>query len=143
MTRGGAEREGDAESEAGSRPWAISAGPNTGLKPAKHEIMTWAKVRHSTGWAPQAPLRVTFSIYFAETIHMHLAAYPNVGQPFGLTYILWNTHHIVGTNTKIPEAHVKRLSFVYETPSQCGIGVYRLQIEPKASVSNESSQIYI
>ena len=39
-SRGGAEREGDTESEAGCRLQAVSTEPNTGLKPMNHEIMT-------------------------------------------------------------------------------------------------------
>ena len=37
MSGGGAEREGDAESEAGSR---LSTEPNVGLEPTDREIMT-------------------------------------------------------------------------------------------------------
>ena len=55
MSRGGAERGGDTESEAGSRLWAVSTEPNVGLKLTDREIMTWAEVRHSTDWATQAP----------------------------------------------------------------------------------------
>ena len=40
MSRGGAEREGDAESEAGSRLRAFSTEPDAGLEPADHKIMT-------------------------------------------------------------------------------------------------------
>ena len=40
MSWGGAEKEGDAESEAGSRLRAVSTEPNMGLKPANSEIMT-------------------------------------------------------------------------------------------------------
>ena len=40
MSRGGAEREGDTESEAGSRLQAGSTEHNMGLKPMNHEIMT-------------------------------------------------------------------------------------------------------
>ena len=39
-SRGGAEREGDTESEAGSRLWAVSTEPDVGLEPMNHEIMT-------------------------------------------------------------------------------------------------------
>ena len=49
------DREGDTESEAGSRHWAVSTEPNTGPEFTSHEIMTWAKVGHSTNWATQAP----------------------------------------------------------------------------------------
>ena len=40
MSRGGAEREGDTESEAGSRLGAISTEPNVGLELMSCEIMT-------------------------------------------------------------------------------------------------------
>ena len=40
MGRGGAEREGDTESEAGSRLQAVSAEPELGLEPMNHKIMT-------------------------------------------------------------------------------------------------------
>ena len=40
MSWGGAEREGDTESEEGSRLWAVSIETNTGLKLMDHEIMT-------------------------------------------------------------------------------------------------------
>ena len=39
-SRGAAEREGDTESEAGSRLSAVSTEPDTGLKPTNREIMT-------------------------------------------------------------------------------------------------------
>ena len=40
MNRGGAEREGETESEAGSRLQAVSTEPDVGLKPTNHEIVT-------------------------------------------------------------------------------------------------------
>ena len=52
---GEGQREGDPESEAGSRLWAAGTEPDTGLEPANHEIMTWA--RCSKDWATQAPLK--------------------------------------------------------------------------------------
>ena len=39
-SRGGAEREGDTESEGGSRLQAVSTGPDAGLKLMNCEIMT-------------------------------------------------------------------------------------------------------
>ena len=57
VSRGRAEREGDMESEAGSRLWPVSTEPNAGLKPMKHKIMTWAEVGCLTDWATQAPLK--------------------------------------------------------------------------------------
>ena len=40
MSRGGAKREGDTESEAASRIRAVSTEPHAGLKLTDHEIMT-------------------------------------------------------------------------------------------------------
>ena len=40
MSRGGAEREGDTESEAASRLRAVSTEPDTGLQLLDREIMT-------------------------------------------------------------------------------------------------------
>ena len=44
VSGGGAERQGDTESEAGSRLQAVSTEPNAGLEPMNPEIMTRAKV---------------------------------------------------------------------------------------------------
>ena len=46
MSRGGAEREGDTESEAGSRLRAISTEPDVGLQLTNCEIMTRVKFGH-------------------------------------------------------------------------------------------------
>ena len=48
MNGGGAEREGDTESEAGSRLRAVSTEPHAGLELADREIMTRAEVGRST-----------------------------------------------------------------------------------------------
>ena len=47
MSMGEAEREGDTESEAGSRLRAVSIEPDAGLEPINREIMTWAEVVRS------------------------------------------------------------------------------------------------
>ena len=60
VNRGGSEREGDTESKAGSRLWAVSAEPDTGLELTDRKIMTWAEVGRLTDWAAQAPLSSTF-----------------------------------------------------------------------------------
>ena len=52
--QGRGRREGDTESEAVSRLWAVSPEPDVGLELTDHEMMTWAKVRCSTDWATQA-----------------------------------------------------------------------------------------
>ena len=54
VSRGGAERVGDTESETGSRLWAVSPDPDVGLNLTNHEIMTWAEVRYLTDGATQA-----------------------------------------------------------------------------------------
>ena len=59
VSKGGAEREGDTESEAGSRFWAVSTEPDAGLKLKNHEIMTWAEVGSLTNWAAQGPFSKT------------------------------------------------------------------------------------
>ena len=56
MSRGGAVREGETESEAGSRLQAVITEPDGGLQLTNCEIMTWAEVGHLTDWATQAPL---------------------------------------------------------------------------------------
>ena len=43
MNGGGAEREGDTESETGSRLRVISPEPNAGLELTDREIVTWLK----------------------------------------------------------------------------------------------------
>ena len=54
-SRGGADREGDTESEAGCRLWAASTEPDVGPELTNCEIMTWAKVGRLTDWAIQVP----------------------------------------------------------------------------------------
>ena len=64
MSGGGAEREREAESEAGFRLWAVNTEPDAGLKLVNHEIMTRAEVRLSTDWAIQAPQNAEFKHCF-------------------------------------------------------------------------------
>ena len=40
MSGGGAEREGDTESKAGSRLWAVSTEPDLGPELTNHKIVT-------------------------------------------------------------------------------------------------------
>ena len=47
-SRGGAEREGDTESEAGSRLWAVNTEPGVGLKLTNGEFVTQAEVSRLT-----------------------------------------------------------------------------------------------
>ena len=58
LSGGGAEREGDTGSKAGSRLWAASIEPDVELEPTNHGIMPWAEVRRLTNWATQAPQTV-------------------------------------------------------------------------------------
>ena len=60
MNGGGAEREGDTESEAGSRLRAVSLEPDAGLELTDCEIVTWAEVGCLTDWATQAPPELLF-----------------------------------------------------------------------------------
>ena len=62
MSGGRAEREGDTESEAGSRLQAVSTEPNVGLELTNRENMTWAEVRRLTDGATQAPQYVVVLI---------------------------------------------------------------------------------
>ena len=55
MSRGGAEREGDTESETGSRLWAVSPEPDAGLELTDREIMTWAEVDAQPTEPPRRP----------------------------------------------------------------------------------------
>ena len=55
MSGGGAEREGDTESEGDSRLWAVSTEPDAGLELTNCEIVTWANVGCLTDWATQVP----------------------------------------------------------------------------------------
>ena len=55
VSRGGAEREGDTESESGSRFWAVSTETDAGLELTNREIMTRAEVERLANWATQAP----------------------------------------------------------------------------------------
>ena len=49
MSGGGAEREGDTESGAGSRLWDVSTEPDAGIELTDYEVMTRAKVGRLTG----------------------------------------------------------------------------------------------
>ena len=61
---GEGQRERETDSEAGSRLWAVSTESDTGLKPMNREIVTWAKVGHSTDWTTQAPPSCFFFFFF-------------------------------------------------------------------------------
>ena len=61
MNEGGAEREGDTESEAGSRLRAVGTEPDAGLEPTNFEIVTRAEVGRLPDRATPAPLSSLFS----------------------------------------------------------------------------------
>ena len=65
MNRGGAEREGDTESETGSRLRAVGPEPDAGLEPMNREIMTGAEVEGRTPIRPSRP--------GARVVHLELA----------------------------------------------------------------------
>ena len=75
--KGQREREGDTESETGSRLRAVSTEPDAGLELTDREIMTWAEVRCSTDWATQAPLYLFYNkenetiIYMGSQKNLH------------------------------------------------------------------------
>ena len=59
----GQRREGDTESEAGSRLPAVSTEPDGGLELTSHEIKTPDEVGHSTDCATQAPPKNFFLMF--------------------------------------------------------------------------------
>ena len=61
MSRGGAEREGDTESEGGSR-LSVSTEPDAGLKLTNCEIMSGAEVGSSTE-SPRCPSVLFLNAY--------------------------------------------------------------------------------
>ena len=54
-SRGGAERQGDTETKAGSRLWAISTEPDMGLEHTNCEIMIWAEAGRLPTEPPRRP----------------------------------------------------------------------------------------
>ena len=88
MSGGGLQREGDTESEAGSRLWAGE--PDMGLKPMNHEIMNWAEVGYLTDWATQVPHRYIFfyNNYILWCVYLKIVS-PNL---FGIlkALVTWN-----------------------------------------------------
>ena len=71
MNRGGAEREGDTESDTGSRLRAVSTEPDAGPKLTDREIMTRTVVGRFTDRATQAPL-VSRAFIWGQS-HGHMA----------------------------------------------------------------------
>ena len=80
--RGGAEKEGDTESEAVSRLQAVSTESDVGLELMNHEIMTRAKVGHLTDWATQVPfllfLKKRNDLSLGSEHHIHAYLGPGI-----------------------------------------------------------------
>ena len=96
QSRGGAEKEGDRESEAGSRLWAVSREPNTGLELKSHEIMNWAEVGCLTDWATQAPLQFNYSHHAVYYIPRTLLICNWKFAPFGHIHPFCILLHLTG-----------------------------------------------
>ena len=60
MNGGGAEREGDTESETGSRLRAIGPQPDAGLELTDREIVTWLKSDAQPTAPPRRPDTLSF-----------------------------------------------------------------------------------
>ena len=93
VSMGGAEREGDTESKAGSRIQAVSTELNTGHELTNREIMTCAKIGRSTDWATQVSLgSLFFSRLSSETQKIWDGSCPAA---FLSTHIVrWENRHI-------------------------------------------------
>ena len=74
MNRGGSEREGDTDSETGSRLWVVSPEPDAGLELTDCKITTWAEVRCLTDWATQEP-REAFSFCASPFQEAHVLSF--------------------------------------------------------------------
>ena len=96
MNGEGPEREGDTESEAGSRLWAVSTEPDTGLALTDGEIMTRAEVGRPTDWATQAPHAITY----LNTVIDHLGCSIFLLQLVSTSIISfsWCRHSLVNVN---------------------------------------------
>ena len=69
---GEGQMDGDIESEAGSRLWAVSTEPNEGLKLKDLEIMIWTEVVHLTDWATQGPWLIFKTRFLVWCYHTHV-----------------------------------------------------------------------
>ena len=68
MNGGGAEREGDTESQTGSRLRAISPEPDAGLELTDREIVTWLK---SDAQPTAPPRRPPLAPFLAKLLFSH------------------------------------------------------------------------
>ena len=72
---GGTEKEGDTDSKAGSRLWAVGTEPDVVLELTNCEIMTWVEVSHLTDWAMQGPqefLIITVKLYPRKVVRIYI-----------------------------------------------------------------------
>ena len=89
MSRGGAEREGDTESEAGSRLPAVSTEPDVGLELTNCEIMTEPKSVAQPTEPPRHPSNLFLrgnifqeklaakQIFFCNDVGLSSASFPS------------------------------------------------------------------
>ena len=81
MSRGGEEREGDTESKAGSRLWAVSTEPNAELEHMNYEIMSQSQILNwlSHPCAPEKELFLMMAgppLYTVQPCWKAMAYYP-------------------------------------------------------------------
>ena len=119
MSRAGAERQGNTESEAGFRLWAVSIEPDAQLELTNCKIMTWAEVGHPTDWATQAPpdkldfklkavtrdeeghyIIITGSIHQGELTIINVYAL-NSEAPKYIKQLITNVSNLIGKNVVI------------------------------------------
>ena len=159
---GGAERDRDTESEAGSRIWAVSTEPDVGLEPTSCEIMTWAEVGHLTDWATQVSLywgHFKCPICFLSRLHAQCGAWTHgpeiksqmlywLGQPGTPNALLFNS---VITNWKVhslsyyrnpAEANYQKMN-VPTAQVQEGKGSDRLSLTSVPVYANEWSSDWL
>ena len=111
VNRGGAEREGDTESETGSRLWAVSAEPDAGLGPINREIMTWAEVSRLTTWAPKRPFNQQF-------LSISLIIFSPFFFLLGNVVKRWTRHEILIPTPFLSFIHLF-LTFDWKSPTRC------------------------
>ena len=137
VSRGGAQREGDTESKAGSGLWAVSTEPDAELEPVNREIITSAEVRCLTDWATQEPLVTLFlkicpdpTIFFTyySDSRYHLACRP--------IFYLSNCCSILTAEEKPKLCHASCLKLVFllifRGKSSCSV-FYKVLHNPESS----------
>ena len=91
--RGGSEREGDTEAEAGSRVWAVSTEPNMGLELPTREIMTWAEIGRLLTEPPRCPL---FYVIIVSLIVSATRLWTRQGGDLSCSLVSWEPSTILG-----------------------------------------------